>query len=366
MLRQLLLLATLCMAAGWSDSNSRGTAARIDRVAALATPRAVHTASTLASGKVLIAGGMTSAGQSLATAELIQAADNTVTQTAAMLEARAGHTATVLTDGRVVIAGGYNGSYLRSVEVFDPSRLRFTMLGEMAEGRSGHTATLMSDGRILFTGGVGRAWTFLRSAELFDPETGHTERVGSLQVPRESHTATLLLDGQVLVVGGHRGRRAAMEVFSSTEIFDPQTRQFIPGGHLRVARHKHEAVRLADGRVLVLGGADRTDRRYYATTEIYSNATQTFEAGPTMAHSRYKVQGTAIRLQTGDILIGAGARVAELLDHTSMVFHPVAGDFPEGYSFATASLLVNGDVLIVGGYDRRNENTAGVWRFHVE
>jgi hypothetical protein len=123
---------------------------------------------------------------------------------------------------------------------------------------------------------------------------------------------------------------------------------------------------MADGRVLVLGGADRTDRRYYSTTEIYSDDTQSFEAGPTMANSRYKVQGTAVVLPTGDVLIGVGARVAEILDHASMVFHTVSGDFPEGYSFATASLLANGDVLIVGGYDRRNENTPGIWRFHID
>jgi hypothetical protein len=333
------------------------------QVATLHAARAAHTATTLPSGHVLVVGGMDDGGGSLASVELFDPTDNSVMQLGSLVEGRVSHTATLLGDGRVLIAGGYNGEYLGSTEVFDPSTKRFGPAGTLTEGRSGHTATLLPDGRVLFVGGVGRGWTFLRSAELYDPETGRSEPVGSMSVPRESHTATLLADGRVLVIGGHSGRRPNVELYASAEIFSPQTRRFEPAGTLVTARHKHDAIELTDGRVLVIGGADRSDRVHYATTEIYDPRTATFETGPSMAHRRYKIAGTSLLLPSGDVLVTSGARVAELLDIGSWEFREVPGGLPAAYRFAAAALLRGGDVLVTGGYSDRNENTAGVWRF---
>ena len=337
----------------------------IERMATLATGRAAHTTTVLPSGDLLVAGGMGPGGGSLATTELIHVSAGTIGATASMSQPRASHTATALGDGRVVLAGGYNGEYLSSVEVFDERLRRFRIMGRLNEGRSGHTATLLPDGRILIVGGVGRGWSFLSSAEVFDPASGRSETVGPMSVPRESHTATLLADGRVLVVGGHRDRREAMEVYASAELYDPASRRFQPTAHLTTARHKHDAVRLSDGRVLVLGGADRTDRRYFATTEIFNPATGSFGRGPAMVSSRYKFQGTSVRLANGDVLVAAGARGAELLDRDSLTFHPVAGDFPAALFFATATPLSTGDVVIVGGYSTDNQSAKGVWRFRA-
>ena len=341
----------------------KSTGGSIERLATLATPRAAHTTTRLRSGDLLVAGGMAGGGSSLSTAELINVSAATVTGVGSMTEARIDHTATALPDGRVVLAGGYNGEYLSSVEIFDPARKRFAVIGSLREGRSGHTATLLPGGRILIIGGVGRGWSFLASAEIFDPTTGQSEAVGPLSAPRESHTATLLANGRVLVVGGHRGRRDAMEVHASAELYDPATRRFQAAAHLTTARHKHDAVGLADGRVLVLGGADRTDRRYFATTEIYNPATGSFDPGPSMTNPRYKFQGTSVRLPSGDVLVPSGARGAELLDRGSFTFHPVPGEFPSAFFFATATPLSTGDVVIVGGYGPDNQTTGGVWRF---
>lgn len=359
--------ATVILALGLQPSVTPTPAGgSIERIATLGTARATHTTTALPSGDLLVAGGMGAGGSSLSTAELIDVSAATVKAVASMTQARAGHTATALSDGRVVLAGGYNGEYLSSVEVFDPARKRFVMMGRLNEGRSGHTATLLPDGGILIVGGVGRGWSFLASAEVFDPVTGQSQPAGPLSVPRESHTATLLTDGRVLVVGGHRGRREAMEVYASAELYDPATRRFQPAAHLTTARHKHDAVRLSDGRVLVLGGADRTDRRYYATTEVYNPVTASFETGPSMVSTRYKIQGTSVRLASGDVLVPSGARGAELLDRGSFTFHAVAGEFPAAFFFATATPLSTGDVVIVGGYGPDNQNTGGVWRFRAQ
>jgi hypothetical protein len=306
---------------------------------------------------------MATGGGCLAAVELFNPVTNISRELGSLAERRAGHTATLLGDGRVLIVGGYNGEYLRSVEVFDPSLRRFRVAGSLVQARSGHTATLLPDGRVLLVGGVGPGWTFLGSAELFDPATGRSESVGSMTVPRESHTATLLADGRVVVIGGHSGRRQDMEVHASAEAFSPQTRRFEAAGALATARHKHDAIRLSDGRVLVIGGADRSDRVYYETTEIYSPGTATFGPGPSMVNGRYKIAGTSVLLPNGDVLITAGARRAEVLDLRTGVFREIPGRFPDAYRFAAAAPLRGGDIFIAGGYSDDNQNTAGVWRF---
>lgn len=336
----------------------------IRQVATLLTARSAHTATTLRSGHVLIAGGMAGAEGSLASAELFDPGDNRIEQFVSLVERRAGHTATLLTDGRVLIAGGFSGGdYLRSIEVFDPSTKRFRRAGSLITARSGHTATLLSDGRVLLAGGVGPGWTFLRSAELYDPKTGRSEAVGAMSVPRESHTATLLNDGRVVMVGGHNRRRPYVEVHTSAETFSPRTRSFATTGALATPRHKHDAIRLADGRVLVVGGADRSDRVHYATTEIYDPNAASFIPGPSMSSKRYKIAGTSVLLPNGEVLIASGARAAELLAADASAFREVAGGFPGAYRFAASALLHNGDVVITGGYSDDNTNTAGVWRF---
>jgi hypothetical protein len=343
----------------------RKSSESIDRVASLRTARAAHTATALGSGHVLIVGGMATDGGSLAAVELFDPATNTIQQLAPLAESRVGHTATLLGDGRLLIAGGYNGEYLSSLEIFDPSTRRFAPAGSLTEPRSGHTATLLPDGRVLFAGGIGPGWSFLSTAELYDPATRRSVAVGSMSVARESHTATLLADGRVLIVGGHRGRRQNMEVYASMEAFSPQTLRFLPAGVLAIARHKHDALRLQDGRVLIIGGADRSDRIHYETTEIYDPRTETIAKGPTMAYSRYKIAGTSVLLPSGEVLVTAGARAAELLDVDSRSLREIPGRFPEEYHFAAAALLPQGDVVIVGGYSDANENTAGVWRFRA-
>ncbi|MEO6443744.1 MAG: kelch repeat-containing protein [Gemmatimonadaceae bacterium] len=324
--------------------------------------RSVHTATTLPSGQVLLVGGMADGGGSMSSVEIFDPTHDTVRPVSALATPRASHTATLLPDGRVLVAGGYNGTYLASLERFDSSTTRFVAAGSLSEGRSGHTATLLPDGRILFVGGVGPGWTFLKSAELYDPSTGHSEPVGSMRSPRESHTATLLADGRVLIVGGHNGRRQDMEVYASAEIFSPQTRTFERTGTLGTARHKHDAITLADGRVLVIGGADHTDRLHYASTEIFDPQTSTFAPGPPMAHRRYKLNGTSVLMPNGDVLVTAGAPVAELLDIGTGRFRALPGRFPEAFRFAATATLRNGDVLVAGGYSDRIRNSPGIWR----
>lgn len=51
----------------------------------------------------------------------------------------------------------------------------------------------------------------------------------------------------------------------------------------------------------------------------------------------------------------------ELYDPADRVFVPAWGDLGGPQMFATASVLRSGDVLILGGYDRRTRLSSDAW-----
>lgn len=66
-------------------------------------------------------------------------------------QARAIHSATVLRDGSVLLAGGFvrNGVLLDSTELFDPKSRAFADGPKLPGPRLGHSATLLPSGKVL-------------------------------------------------------------------------------------------------------------------------------------------------------------------------------------------------------------------------
>ena len=64
------------------------------------------------------------------------------------------HTATLLANGQVLVAGGNGsgGSYLTSAELYDPAGGTWTATNSMHTARINHTATLLPNGQVLAQG----------------------------------------------------------------------------------------------------------------------------------------------------------------------------------------------------------------------
>jgi hypothetical protein len=332
---------------------------------AMSASRAAHTATALADGRVLVAGGFVEKGDATG-AEVYEPDAGRFLPLPPMMTKRHSHTATLLADGRVLIAGGYGErtTTLATAEVFEPATNSFIPTGSLLVARADHIAVLLDNGKVLIAGGLGAGWEFLSSAELYDPATGRFSPTGSMTVPRESHVAVRLSDGRVLIAGGHRGRRADITLHASAEIYNPATGTFTRVGDMGLRRHKHDAVLIPDGQVLITGGSDeRDDRGVYDSSELFDPRTGTFTAGPPMKLGRYKHAGSSLVLPDGRVLIAGGAPQAEIYDPRHRTFVLVPGETRMAGQFSAVSPLSHGGALIAGGYGNGGGPRSSAWLY---
>jgi N-acetylneuraminic acid mutarotase len=339
----------------------------------LNTARSGHTATLLPSGKVLVVGGENGRVKmrqnyrvTLKSAELYDPASGTWSFTGSLNTARQIHTATLLPDGKVLVAGGadFNGIVIGSAELYDPTSGTWSFTGSLNTARDGHTATLLPDGKVLVAGGQslvgddGDSVFDVTSAELYDPATGTWTITGNLNAARYAHAATLLQNGKVLVAGG-----AAHDFFhpvvSSSELYDLNTGVWSVTGGLNTGRSWYTATILPDGSVLSVGG--QTFSGLTVTAELYNAAagTWTYTGSLTLTE---RASHTATLLVNGQVLVAGGSGQVlvggdggDFFFASSGIYDPGAGAWRKTGSLNTdrrghtATLLQNGNVLVAGG-----------------
>jgi len=330
-----------------------------------------HTATLLPGGKLLVVGGVKSAGAGTAAADLFDPASATWTSMAPMNVMRSSHTATLLADGRVLVAGGSTVSSVAakgyvndaSAEIYDPVANTWTATPPMTAARAHHTATLLPDGTVLVYGGENLLYLVGATAEIYDPvaNTWTATRVAPIS-PRSQHTATLLPSGLVLISGGFDIVLGVLTPLNSAELYDPVlhtttttdingvTSTVVTGGMdfsaaapMAFPHYGHSATRLPDGRVVVVGGNTTQTEAFDPVAGTW--ATQGTTAATHTAHA-------AVLLPDGRILIAGGTQFAQ---PTAELLDPATGTWTAAAAMLvtrdnpTATLMPDGSVMVCGG-----------------
>jgi hypothetical protein len=310
----------------------------------LTVPRVGHSATLLADGRVLVAGGF-SGGDTLKTAELYDPVTGVWSATGAMSVPRISHAAVRLNDGRVLVIGTS-----ASAEVYDPSTGIWTVIADRPGYLTAHTATVLKDGRVLVAGGYGSNYA-VNSADLFDPASSLWTKTGDLNVMRAGHTATLLDDGSVLVARGDQAGDFS-ETTSTAELYDPASGTWTVVGDSLARGIGHTSTLLSDGTVLVTGGYggysggsagplaevfDPSSRRWHRVGSLLI---------PRYGHAASHLGGSKVLLSGGNDFDPTAVEQfdADLGASTS------AARLKSGRRNPTATPLLDGRVLISGGY----------------
>jgi hypothetical protein len=260
-------------------------------VGTLGVGRYAPAAVVLPDGRALLAGGWDFQGGAQVSSELFDPASGAIAPSGSLPRARNFPATVLLPDGRVLVTGGFNPSLgsVRDTELYDGGT--FTPAGTLVAGREAHTATLLPDGRVLVAGGLQAAgFHFLDSLEVFDPaQAGFVATtLPVMTAKRAFHAAALLGDGSVLLVGGDSG----MGELASAERFTG-TATVPTAGSRRRAGKAVAAAPLADGRVLVAGGANAADGTL-DDADVYNPATDAFTAVAPMLRRRMAHSLTAL------------------------------------------------------------------------
>lgn len=299
--------------------------------------------------------------------------------------ARFRSTAVQLANGNVWITAGCDdtmpASYCANgitstTEIWDGKQ---SVMGPDVGPRYAHTVTLLPSGKVLVVGGC--------TGPSRDPVEGCDATASTLlcDVPgsctqvtngtkRAFHTATRLADGRVLLAGGFDAYglygNPAVAALDTTQIYDPQQNALQPGPTMSKGRGAHAAVELADGRVFLVGGAEKAwDLSHLTwfptnTTEIFDPKTNQLAANPPVMSSA-RIAAAAIKLGNDNVLVVSGhdatndLDTAELFDAQANTFAPVAGKLTGIlYNAQGAWLSGLGKALIVGEFSNTYDPTS--------
>ena len=181
---------------------------------------------------------------------------------------------------------------------------------------------------------------------------GRASDGGMLINPRLAHTATRLADGRVLLVGGVVAGSSAT---SSCEIYDPATNSWTATGSLNRTRCYQGSVLLLDGRVLTVGGNQFSVGDPVSSAEIYDPSTAKWTLTGSM--SVVRAYFDPVVLANGKVLVaGSGGhhgKSCELYDPATGTWAPT-GSLNQSRDFSSRmTVLTNGSALIAGGHSER-------------
>ena len=174
----------------------------------------------------------------------------------------------------------------------------------------------------------------------------------SLGTARALHTATLLQNGAIFVAGGVDSTGSAL---SQTALVTATTVK--PGPALLQARVGHGAALLHDGRVVLVGGQSSTNApAALGSTEVYDPLAGSVSKGPDLTTPRSEAVAVTFGPASSQQVLVAGGTSgsanlgsAEVLDFAAGKATALTSSLAEPVSGASAALMDDGTVVMVGG-----------------
>jgi hypothetical protein len=256
-------LVLVCLAIAGSFELGRAfpappaAAAGWETVGSLERPRAHARAVPLATGEILVVGGLDPDDPEVTSyrSELIDPASGTVTLLPQPLLGRVNHSVTAGWGDRVAVIGGTefrttHWEPVDRVEVFIPGSRTWLAGRPLLTARSDHGAAALRDGRIFVTGG-NQGTRLVRSSEIYDLSRDAWTQAAPLPRPRTQFSMATLPDGRVMVAGGFQEDGV---ITDTTLLYDPARDAWTSGPRLLQPRLNHAMVALAGGDLLFIGG----------------------------------------------------------------------------------------------------------------
>jgi hypothetical protein len=265
----------------------------------MASPRVYFTATSLPNGKVLVVGGVNSLNWQtwtvLATAEVYDPASGTFSPTGNLITPRYSHSASLLANGKVLIAGGYDSNLkiLASAEIYDPATGSFSATGNMNVPRAdgvpvANNSLLLGTGKVLVFEGIATCST----AELYDPSLGtFSFSTTPPEYCQAFASGVLLSNGLAFIPGGDIESGSYGQITNKTRLFDPQTGTFYAGPLMTYTHWFGTTTLLANGSVLIAGGWDDGNTADIYTPDPSNPITALAQASQHKANTQTNVQG---------------------------------------------------------------------------
>jgi uncharacterized protein YjdB len=361
--------------------------------------RAFHTATLLNDGTVLLAGGLNSSNLPDSTGEIYSAGTfATPAAMNAMASPRAQHTATLLNNGMVLLAGGASdstgtngviGTPTNTADLYDPNAGSFNPTSILNQARAEQTATLLVGGAVLIAGGAtDNVGDTTAAAELYQPASLTPPYLQSITVTPSSPSLPVGLKQQFVATGNfnNNGMLYPQQLASVT-----WTETDVTGTSVAQISNSGTALALAQGTATITAGAGLITGSATVTVlpaalksisvtptndflnpgaQVQLTATGTYTDGSTNAVTQTTLwspsnpavaqvsntagsQGLVTAVSSGQDTITATDSASGISGSTTLTVSsvvPTGGGLNIARDFFTATTLVDGELLILGGY----------------
>ena len=255
-------------------------------------------------------------------------------------------------NNKLYVCGDYNGSYLTTLNVFDPSTNAWTSKASMAN--STHYHALAETGGYLFAiGGYQSGTTITANIYRYDPTRNTWASKHALPAVRESHAA-FSYGGKIYIMGG-TSTGAASGAVATNYMYDPSTGAWTTKTAIPVARTNMPAVALGS-KIYLIGGV-LTDGSYSTTLYVYDPSANSWSTAASLPAG---MNAHAAMVASGKIYV-----VTDFPSNLHYQYDPdtdtcIKLTTPNTDRYAGVYGYINGNIYIADGYSNAVGTTGTV------